>query len=103
MAVRDELVEAPLATHANGSSTRKGTDLSSRAAHIALGRPRHNSRRSTPTSAAGPRRPGTGQGKMPRRARHTLAGRFAARHSLRTSHLPAKARLHVGCAPDTFS
>ena len=44
---------------------------------------------------------GAEQGEVPRRARHTLAVRFAAGHPLCASHIPAKARLHAGCAPDT--
>src|SRR5438046_1346478 len=100
MAVLDELVETTIATNANGSAARKGIELSSRAAHVAVDWSGHTSGRSTSTSAACARRSGTGQGEVPRRARHTLARRFAAGYPLCASHLPAKARFHAGCAPD---
>src|SRR6266404_1030637 len=103
MAVRNELVEATLASNANGSTTRKVTELSSRAAHVAVGCAWPGSGRGTTRIAAFSRRSGTGQGEVPRRAGLTLAGRFAAGHPLCASHIPAKARLHAGCAPDTFS
>src|SRR5712664_28317 len=103
MAVRDELVETTIATNANGSAARKGIELSSRAAHVAVDWARHTSGRSTTTSTACARRSGTGQGEVPRRAGHALAGRFAAGHPLCASYIPAKARIHSGCAPDTFA
>ena len=41
----------------------------------------------------------TGQGEMPRRARHTLAGRLAAGQPLCASHLPTEAGIrHSGAA-----
>src|SRR6267143_486142 len=101
MAVRDELVETTIATNANGSAARKGIELSSRAAHLAVDWARYTSGRSTTTSTACARRSGTGQGEVPRRARHALAGRFAAGHPLCASHIPAKARIDGDCAPVT--
>src|SRR6266566_7765847 len=101
MAVRNELVDATMATRANGSTARKGAELSSRGAHVAVGGARPGSGGSTSTSAACARRSGAGQGEVPRRARHTLAGRFAAGRPLCASHIPAKARLHADCAADT--
>src|SRR2546425_9257220 len=103
MAVRNDLVEATVATKAIGSTARKGTELSSRAAHLAVGGARHTSGRSTTTSTACARRSGTGQGEVPRRAGHALAGRFAAGRPLCASYIPAKARIHSGCCPDTFA
>jgi len=44
MAVRDELVETTIATNANGSAARKGIELSSRAAYVAVDWARHNLR-----------------------------------------------------------
>src|SRR6266705_410781 len=73
MAVRNELVDATMATRANGSTARKGAELSSRAAHVAVGGARPGSGRSTSTSAACARRSGAGQGEVPRCARYTLA------------------------------
>src|SRR5205809_900592 len=73
MAVRNELVDATMATRANGSTARKGAELSSRGAHVAVGGARPGSGGSTSTSAACAWRSGAGQGEMPRRARHTLA------------------------------
>src|SRR5438045_2082108 len=90
MVVPNDLVEATVATKANGSTARKGTELSSRAAHLAVDWARHTSGRSTTTSTACARRSGTGQGEVPRRAGHALAGRFAAGHPLCASHIPAK-------------
>src|SRR5438046_10114176 len=101
MVVPNDLVEATVATKANGSTARKGTELSSRAAHLAVDWARHTSGRSTTTSTACARRSGTGQGEVPRRAGHALAGRFAAGRPLCASHVPAKARLHADCAADT--
>src|SRR5256885_14524993 len=101
MAVRDELVERTIATNANGSAARKGIELSSRAAYVAVDWARHTSGPSTTTSTACAGRSGTGQGEVPRRAGHALAGRFAAGHPLCASHIPAKARIHAGCAAAT--
>src|SRR5258707_15342639 len=102
MAVRNELVEATLASNANGSTTRKGTELSSRAAHVAVGCARPGSGRGTTRSAAFSRRSGTGQGEVPRRTGQTLAGRFAAGNPPFTSYIPAKPVVHAVGAPDTF-
>src|SRR5438034_9275736 len=102
MAVRDELVETTIATNANGSAARKGIELSSQAAHVAVHRARHTSARSTTTCTACARRSGTGQGEVPRRARHALAGTLAPEPPRSPSHIPAKARTHRGCAPDTL-
>src|SRR5260370_22236661 len=101
MAVRNELVDAAVATKADGSTARKRTELSSRAAHLTVGGARQTSGRSTTRSAACSWRSGTGQGEVPRRTRHTVAGGFAAGHPLRASYIPAKARLHAGCAAYT--
>src|SRR5437016_9475542 len=101
MAGRNELVEAALAANANGSTTRKGTELSSRAAYVAIGGAGPSSGRSTTTSAACSRRSRTGQGEVPRRARHTLAGRFAAGHPLCAAHLPAEAGIRSGGPADS--
>src|SRR5437763_9971947 len=103
MVVPNDLVEATVATKANGSTARKGTELSSRGAHLAVDWALHTSGRSTTTSTACARRSGTGQGEVPRRAGHALAGRFAAGHPLCASHIPAKTRIHGGWAPDTFA
>src|SRR5260370_17667510 len=102
MAVRDELVETTIATNANGSAARKGIELSSRAAHVAVDWARHTSGRSTTTSTACARRPGTGQGEVPRRAGHALAGRFGTGHPLCASHIPANTRIHHACPTHTF-
>ena len=95
--VRNELVETTVATKTNGNTARKGIELSSRAAHLAVGGAGLGSRRSTTPSAACSWRSRTGQGEMPRRARHTLAGRLAAGQPLCASHLPTEAGIrHSG-------
>src|SRR5436305_6889489 len=100
MEVHDELVEETVAAKANGSTPGKRAELSSGAAHVRFDRARTRARGSSTASAACSRGPGTGERKVPGRARHTMAGGFAAGRAVCASHVSAETGIHVDSATD---